>query len=93
MRQSALVRCSDVAGWAPNAGPSHGYSTSDDLTRFSVGNVASDYEGHATTSRTDITGPTADAATNTAGTGHTSCFFTLPAISPISMGILSACLG
>ncbi|DBA67746.1 TPA: hypothetical protein ACH3X2_001330 [Trebouxia sp. C0005] len=61
---------SDVAGWAPNAGPSHGYDTGDGPTRFTAGHVASDYEGDVSNSRNDITGPTADAATVTADKGN-----------------------
>lgn len=60
--------CSDVAGWAPNAGPSHGYNTGDVPTRFTAGNVAT--ENKVSNSRTDIGGPTAYyAATNTPPTG------------------------
>lgn len=62
---------SDVAGWAPNAGPSHGYNTGDGPTRFTAGHVASDYEGNVSNSRNDITGPTASAATITADKGNT----------------------
>lgn len=66
--------CSDVAGWAPNAGPSHGYNTGDGPTRFTAGHVASDYEGNVSNSRNDITGPTAYAATITAHKGNTLPF-------------------
>ncbi|KAL0054416.1 hypothetical protein WJX82_008593 [Trebouxia sp. C0006] len=65
---------SDVAGWAPNAGPSHGYNTGDGPTRFTAGHVASDYEGNVSNSRNDITGPTAYAATITADKGNTLPF-------------------
>ena len=70
-RQYAFMCCSDVAGWAPNAGPSHGYNTGDGPTRFTAGHVASDYEGNVSNSRNDITGPTASAATITADKGNT----------------------
>lgn len=68
--RNAFLCCSDVAGWAPNAGPSHGYDTGDGPTRFTAGHVASDYEGDVSNSRNDITGPTADAATVTADKGN-----------------------
>jgi len=63
-----------VAGWAPNAGPSHGYNTGDGPTRFTAGHVASDYEGNMSNSRNDITGPTPYAATITADKGNTLPF-------------------
>ncbi len=72
--KNAFLSCSDVAGWAPNAGPSHGYNTGDGPTRFTAGHVASDYEGNVSNSRNDITGPTPYAATITADKGTTLPF-------------------
>ena len=72
--------CSDVPGWAPNAGPSHGYNAGFGPTRFTAGNVASDNLPGFTAanvafdnkpdfnSRTDISGPAVDYG-NT-GTGN-----------------------
>jgi len=74
MKTYAFLCCSDVAGWAPNAGPSHGYNTGDGPTRFTAGHVASDYEGNMSNSRNDITGPTPYAATITADKGNTLPF-------------------
>ena len=72
--KNVFLCCSDVAGWAPNAGPSHGYNTGDGPTRFTAGHVASDYEGNVSNSRNDITGPTPYAATITAHKGNTLPF-------------------
>ena len=63
--------CSDVAGFAPNAGPSHGYETSTGPTRFTTGNVATD-NNPISNSRTDITGPTRYATSTSKCQGHSS---------------------
>ena len=72
--------CSDVPGWAPNAGPSHGYNAGTGPTRFTAGTVASDNKPGFTTgnlafdnkpdfnSRTDISGPVVDYGST--GTGN-----------------------
>ena len=53
-----------MAGWAPGAGPSHGYNPGTGPTRFTAGNVATDAD-HIANSRNDITGPVTYRAGNT----------------------------
>lgn len=60
---------SDVPGWAPNAGPNHGYPDSTGPTRFTHGNVATDADPVGN-SRNDITGPYSGSGYSNQGSGY-----------------------